>query len=1165
MRQEEIIRMLSEMALNRCTPENITSLNSNEVFVFGSKPDGHHLNGAAKYAVEKFGAIEGKAEGIAGQSYAIPVHRHRIEIMEDAISRFIEYARAHKEQTFYVLPIGCGNANMDVSVVANMFKASVELENVCLPAVFIKSIKRCVVIPEDEPLPIVYVDEIINADCLRGRMMGLMAEISKRTEQPITFEDDVLKKDNIMLFAFLRIAKVVKKEEQRVMNALMDEAKRMSETELGKVSDNGTIRALEFVRGWKLEANKIFEEGGSIYDLLRFTNPNFTQNIQDKLQVKGSHEKLGDGHLKVFEENGKQGLKNSQDVVIIPAAYEKITSAGWSGRGWHLKKDEKWGAVNELGEWIFDVEYDEIKVRYEGGHFLRKNGKMGFCNSEGVLTIDYLYDELENYSSSWDGAKAKLDKKWGYVDGGGNVVVPIEYDYIDLDANGMIKVKKDGKYGFYNKKDGLVISIEYEQAYGFTSSNPNESVVQRGNTWGVINTKGETVIPFEYESVSIDAPNVYRVKKDGLSGIIDKSGKTLFPFKYKDLGAFDKDGVTFAANESGLYGYVDKEDTIIIPFSYQNARNFDGNYAEVSMGWDKNGVIDKKGNTVVPLQFNHVHIHWDDIIEVEKDDRENFRHLCGLYDLKNGYTLPCIYERINPMGRDREGILECECWKDRRGEPIKVKVNYMEGKQGRSLQHRETYYIRLSVRQDGQLEIVDIRKDLNTVIGSWQKTNGTNYIGQIEDIELSREDADYLWIKTECVNQVLYLPKSIGSEEIIGFVSFGCWTDRSPIKGLVVPEGYKYIGGEAFMAHPTLEFVSLPDGLYKIEQSAFTHCPNLRHVFLGKPRQLLFFQRHPLSIIENLAFDNCHPSLTFYIPSGYEGRPYDRERFQRVEFREHNEERIISSYQNCIANLDVTSRRIAIARDFAVVIKDNEWELELIGHNQDFRQLCRSTKRKFVKVAAGFDGYMALTDDGRIIAGPRAREFERGTEIEQLRDVVDVVGCEGHTVALYSDGTVSCVDEPGSYEGPENFAREVKDWNNIIQVSCGFDFVAGLKSDGTLISVGHYYRCPDWRGVVQFDAFNCYYGQIYTIALLDNGRVIADYTDEVSQWKDVIRVCVGNHGFAVGLKSDGTAYALGNHEFVNEVQSWRNIIDIECKFNHAVAILSNSIIVSAGF
>lgn len=257
--------------------------------------------------------------------------------------------------------------------------------------------------------------------------------------------------------------------------------------------------------------------------------------------------------------------------------------------------------------------------------------------------------------------------------------------------------------------------------------------------------------------------------------------------------------------------------------------------------------------------------------------------------------------------------------------------------------------------------------------------------------------------------------------------------------------------------------------------------------------------------------------------------------------------------------------RIAIARDFAIILMDNEWELELVGSNPDFRNLCRNQKYRFIKLAAGFDGYMALDDQGYVHPGPRAREFERTKEISELHNVTDICSCEGHTVALHSDGTVTCIDEPGSYEGPESFSTFVSEWDSITQVTCGFDFVAGLKNNGTLVSVGRHFNCPNWQGIVSFDAFNCYYGQIYVIALLNTGEVVSNYTDEVINWRNVIRVRVGNNGYAIGLKTDGTAYAIGNEDFIKSVQSWRNIVDIECKFDKAVAILSNGEIVSVGF
>ena len=144
MGKEDQIRILNEMQTKRCTPEMITSLKPNEVFVFGTNPEGEHKSMAAKLAVEKFGAKMGEGEGLFGQSYAIPVHKHRTEKMEQAVFRFVEFAKSHPEFVFYVLPIGCGAAGMEVNLVAPMFKLSVGLDNVYLPMDFIEALKKTI-------------------------------------------------------------------------------------------------------------------------------------------------------------------------------------------------------------------------------------------------------------------------------------------------------------------------------------------------------------------------------------------------------------------------------------------------------------------------------------------------------------------------------------------------------------------------------------------------------------------------------------------------------------------------------------------------------------------------------------------------------------------------------------------------------------------------------------------------------------------------------------------------------------------------------------------------------------------------------------------------------------------------------------------------------------
>lgn len=124
---------------NKFTPDNIETLKSNEIFVFGSNKEGMHIGGAASYAFDNFGAVWGKGEGLFGQSYAIPtMDDENVNSIQPYVDRFIEFAKLHKDLTFLVTKIGCGIAGFTPEEVAPLFKDAIELENVILPEEFVK-------------------------------------------------------------------------------------------------------------------------------------------------------------------------------------------------------------------------------------------------------------------------------------------------------------------------------------------------------------------------------------------------------------------------------------------------------------------------------------------------------------------------------------------------------------------------------------------------------------------------------------------------------------------------------------------------------------------------------------------------------------------------------------------------------------------------------------------------------------------------------------------------------------------------------------------------------------------------------------------------------------------------------------------------------------------
>ena len=117
----------------RTTPEFITELQPNEIFVFGSNLKGMHGGGAAYIAYRKFGAIMGQGVGLQGQSYAIPTMQGGVETIRPYVDEFIAFAKENKNMTFLVTRIGCGIAGFTDDEISPLFEKAHDVENIVLP------------------------------------------------------------------------------------------------------------------------------------------------------------------------------------------------------------------------------------------------------------------------------------------------------------------------------------------------------------------------------------------------------------------------------------------------------------------------------------------------------------------------------------------------------------------------------------------------------------------------------------------------------------------------------------------------------------------------------------------------------------------------------------------------------------------------------------------------------------------------------------------------------------------------------------------------------------------------------------------------------------------------------------------------------------------------
>jgi len=427
----------------------------------------------------------------------------------------------------------------------------------------------------------------------------------------------------------------------------------------------------------------------------------------------------------------------------------------------------------------------------------------------------------------------------------------------------------------------------------------------------------------------------------------------------------------------------------------------------------------------------------------------------------------------------------------------------------------------------------------------------------------------------------IYLPKLFVDEltryyEIGVEISEDCMTViRFPMNQqgkYRLPNGLECLGEESFMGCSCE--LELPQSLKRVEKWAFSDMGSFNY-FIRIPSSVTF--------IDKKAFEGEYTSpglLVNYQSYAYYFAQKHKHRYKCIDFDEdayleekkkddrdnHGINILVSNLfhkrQSC-QNSFVPKGQIAIARDFAIVLNDDS-HLTLLGHNDNFSQL--RTNENIVKVAASFSGYMGLTDRGQIVTCGQAHEFERSYEIERLQNVRDIVACEGHAVALFNDGTVESIDEPGGWEGVPNHSGIVKEWQHMKQIAAGFANIMGLTEDGKVLyhsddgyTDSHFY--DRYSDIVQIDCYSHYYGTDSSMVLHKNGTVSSDTFKGVETWRNIVQISVGAD-VAIGLKADGTIEMVDKRGTRYEAKNWKNLVSIECKFFGVVGITKDGHIIS---
>ena len=381
-------------------------------------------------------------------------------------------------------------------------------------------------------------------------------------------------------------------------------------------------------------------------------------------------------------------------------------------------KDGKWGVINNKGEEIIPLEYNEMviipnatkdificleNVNYKTGTYTTKvlnkenkeilteysqveaiqnqlnseiwyeddvltyveNGKYGLINFNGKRITDAIYDKIYALTGTKRSIIIEKDGKMGLISLEQIILEP-EYTEIKTvtpndSSNGYIAKNESNKYGLIDANKKTVLDFKYDEIASVTGN--NLYVVREGNL-KIIDKDGNTKLESGFdEVVDIEGDNII-MKSGGKCGVINISGETVIPTEYDSLSiAFNNN---YIAARDGKYGMITPENTVAIEFKYNQMYYREAaNFVEAEKENFKTDIIDSNFNIALEdIIISDVDIE-KGYLRVRKDDDYKYYNFKfeekKAQELLTANTLFLVKENGKYGYKNKNGELVVDC------------------------------------------------------------------------------------------------------------------------------------------------------------------------------------------------------------------------------------------------------------------------------------------------------------------------------------------------------------------------------------------------------------------------------------------------------------------------------------------------------------------------
>ena len=315
----------------------------------------------------------------------------------------------------------------------------------------------------------------------------------------------------------------------------------------------------------------------------------------------------------------------------------------------------KWGVINNKGETIINMEYDEMitipnpekavfvciyDVNEETGEYktkvLNEKKEALFTEYDTVETIDN-FDSKQNIWYEKNVLRVSKNGKYGLIDFEGKKLLACEYDSItaleSVEEN--LLVRKDNKVGIVNNVGQIIVPIEYKNVKILKEGYKNEYIiVDENDNQGIISTSSTIIVVPTYKEIKyINSNEIYAAKIEDKWNLVNKKGEVINN-NYDDYTYVKGDYVI--VQKEGKYGIITTEGTVKIEPTYEDLQYAFSVYYIAKIN-SKYGIINTDNTSLIPLEYLNM-TYWEskNIIIADKTETETVIFDSNLTEKLNG-------------------------------------------------------------------------------------------------------------------------------------------------------------------------------------------------------------------------------------------------------------------------------------------------------------------------------------------------------------------------------------------------------------------------------------------------------------------------------------------------------------------------------------------------